>query len=1727
MIVYQLKTACRRTSMTVLAAILMLLSGSLNADGSRRGVSHTPVSHTHVQGVIHQLGEPAASEFAEDTEFYLYNVGTGMFYTAANAWYTRACVGFEGVPVKFVKQANGIYLLSNYLPRANAWYNAFFDNEYSVWTDRRNQANYGWAIFQNNDYYRIGVAVAGDINPSLNQDNYPDCFAGIDITANIHNNELSPLLTDNAGHCIDWYLVSADDYAEYMADEATQQRRRLQQLKILCAEVDATFQYQSLLDDANATADALLQARTDTYRQLLEAGKNIILSPKFTGGYGGWQNNQVGNMPTTNFNTAESFQMNFNICQDFSALPNGYYTLKASAFCRPYETIESYNKAAETEIKTYLYANDDRVAVKSQVDGARAGVTYPGWVVTLPDGTIVPNSQDAAEAAFAQGYYDNIVTTQVTDGTLRIGIGTTEGEGTARWNCFSNFVLTYNKDNVDLTAYIEAFEEAYTAAKTALDDQTYDVVTGEERAALQQAIDDYADPEQSVDALTAATQALRQATQTFISVKAVYANLATIRANLGIDNYPYASSELRQKLSTQAATQPKNAAEALSFVQTYREIAESNALAEGVEGAENITSYMTNPDSNNDVNGWTTTRNNGSGGGIGILSNEPWTDASGNSTHNYFDGGDWANTGWDVSFTQNITLNKGTYLLSAIGRSGGATVTLFADDATTTFPSIGSSGGVFDRGWNMQFVRFEVDEQKSVTLGVRGISEGLHCWMSFSRFRLMRLEKGEEGGGDETGMAIDYEDEVIDWNSSVNGRFTPVIMSDGDNHYLSVDQDTRYNNGATLTSNSLKNAVAEGEDFVLQMDLKLGNTFNGSAPTFTVYDSADAAAILSLTGTATNSADWKINGRSTLVTLPNSGDVRYKTIADINWCSIKLVRSGALTFLSITDKESGDEIRPLGIVLGSSKTGGLGKMEFVTARYSANFAIDNVVVRPVKDGDVPELEPTTCTVHFIDEDGDKIKDDELVTTIVGIEYDADEELKADFLSADGTEKYIFISATTVETTDDATHNEVTLTFRKANKWHYVVNAVDGDGNLIKELASGERFENDEFMQPYQRFISHNDILWRTDAQRGGVADKQFRVPVSMTSDNVVVNQTYYYNGENPVFVAEAEDLPGMTPCSNNNMVIRCSNAACAYATDEVEVITLPSGAYQFLAGSSVPGSYTELILRFTNSHGDDDYDLSAEKTNLYETGGEVWSDRPLKVSFVGGHANAGFDYIAIIKTGDVDDVTKPLNINADEWALLKAAHAAMPSTDEWYNKWNTNTDEPTAEDLPNVTVVDGHIIGIDLSTNGLTGTFPFDLLKLPFLETLFLEYNNLTGDIGTGMQAFADKLPANGSLLSYLDISGNKFSGNLGLFAQSLPNLEHLDASNNCLSEVSPMISVKVTDLDIYDQTISQEVTLHPGLLTAEELSQLPNILLYNHATQAYTSNISRVYLSGQNFYWQATCGLAEGFFYVWQANEYFPFRGQNGEVVNASTDEGHSFPVKLTFDMGDGNFDGAVSVLDLQTDINYIVNDLSYSRPINFTAADLKTDDVINVLDVVKLVDLLMANVNENDSGDETASGSRRLEQSSESLATVSVAEGQLVVSSNVPVAAFDIVVSGAGSFVLAQSLKQMGFTCRSEQQQGGVRIIGYALGGATLPAGQTTLGRVAQGVVTRVTLSDKSARLIPATGEGGVTTGVDATLNDGNDRAVYRMTIGRDRAIAIDREGNKTIEKKPSTTK
>ena len=193
----------------------------------------------------------------------------------------------------------------------------------------------------------------------------------------------------------------------------------------------------------------------------------------------------------------------------------------------------------------------------------------------------------------------------------------------------------------------------------------------------------------------------------------------------------------------------------------------------------------------------------------------------------------------------------------------------------------------------------------------------------------------------------------------------------------------------------------------------------------------------------------------------------------------------------------------------------------------------------------------------------------------------------------------------------------------------------------------------------------------------------------------------------------------------------------------------------------------------------------------------------------------------------------------EEWNMLKDAYQEMGNGDGWTKTWDFDVEKRTVESLPGVSILGGHVVSINLSNNGLTGEFPFSLLALPNLETLNLSENQLTGDIGTGMTQFlADKSEFT-SKLTAVNIANNQLSGNISTFAQPLTDLTTLYASDNCLADVTPAISSNVTTLTLKNQTIDRVITIDVNNLDAAVVwSQIPTVLLYDHATQGYAENI-------------------------------------------------------------------------------------------------------------------------------------------------------------------------------------------------------------------------------------------------------------------------------------------------
>ena len=375
--------------------------------------------------------------------------------------------------------------------------------------------------------------------------------------------------------------------------------------------------------------------------------------------------------------------------------------------------------------------------------GTQANTTQTGFFVTGSDTKYTVAINTAVGKWTTQSV--DFTLTEETAGQIRLGYVSTGGGSGANPMIYFDQVKLVSKLDGALELYDIALEDANKAAQST-------IVTGEEMTTLNEVIAANANIDKtSLEAVEAATKALNDAVSAFNAIKPAYQQLADTKALVEIDAWPYASASkkaaVEEAMDATATSADDATAKATVLIKAYRQFVESNAIAEGVEGAVVMTDKITNPAATDGTNNWTTKLGEGSGGSIGVkvgteTKEEPWTDSEDNVTHNYFDGGNWGAQSWDVSLEQEITLEPGKYMLTAIARaSGDVAFSLYAGETKVTIPTIGAAGGVFNRGWNDQFVKFEVEEAGAVKIGVQGVvNEAIHNWMSFSNFRLVQLE---------------------------------------------------------------------------------------------------------------------------------------------------------------------------------------------------------------------------------------------------------------------------------------------------------------------------------------------------------------------------------------------------------------------------------------------------------------------------------------------------------------------------------------------------------------------------------------------------------------------------------------------------------------------------------------------------------------------------------------------------------------------------------------------------------------------------------------------------------------------------------------------------------------------------------------------------------------------------------------------------------------------------
>ena len=374
------------------------------------------------------------------------------------------------------------------------------------------------------------------------------------------------------------------------------------------------------------------------------------------------------------------------------------------------------------------------------------GETSLGEVVNFPSGNTGAGIATDGTASFEGGNYANsnkgygwqwrfvpFTLTEETTITISIEAG---ANLIHNWASFGDYSVMAKPN----TAASEvAYNQAVDAANAALTNEANQVVTGEERTKLNEAI--AADKGTTVESIDAATAAVKAATETYVAAVASYQALADAKA-MELD-FAYASAEKKaafdESLQVEAATSAKDATDKTNAIYTAaRAYAESNGMAEGVEGAVDCTASVVNANFADQLNGWSSSQN---GGNLQTLKGESWTTSEGVTETPYYDY--YNGSANNQHAYQNVSgLQAGKYIVTikARAQAGFNLYMLINDEKKVDINEIGNTGGLFGRGWNDYTAEFEVGNDGMVKLEVANMpAQNQAGWFGFGDVRLFKV----------------------------------------------------------------------------------------------------------------------------------------------------------------------------------------------------------------------------------------------------------------------------------------------------------------------------------------------------------------------------------------------------------------------------------------------------------------------------------------------------------------------------------------------------------------------------------------------------------------------------------------------------------------------------------------------------------------------------------------------------------------------------------------------------------------------------------------------------------------------------------------------------------------------------------------------------------------------------------------------------------------------------
>ena len=440
---------------------------------------------------------------------------------------------------------------------------------------------------------------------------------------------------------------------------------------------------------------------------------------------------------------------------------------------------------------------------------------------------------------------------------------------------------------------------------------------------------------------------------------------------------------------------------------------------------------------------------------------------------------------------------------------------------------------------------------------------------------------------------------------------------------------------------------------------------------------------------------------------------------------------------------------------------------------------------------------------------------------------------------------------------------------------------------------------------------------------------------------------------------------------------------------------------------------------------------------------------------------ASFDNVVSFTISIMDDV---------EWETLQELYVQTNGDNQWNYKWDIDGGIAAAASFYGVTYKNGHIIELNLSNRNLVGELPVSVLTLPYLERLILSRNKLSGNLGSIIAGAATTGNVN-----YININDNNLTGNIGTIATCCPNLEYLYAARNHFSDVSPALP---QNLHVYlsEQTIDDILIWDSAISSENTERSIPTILVYDHTEQNYDYAewmLNTVWKNGNRWSIEMNMDIVNGTSDLSAQAENYIYYGNSGDTLDVTTSTAmtaHDSKAKMIyrFKQGDANLSGDVNVLDVQSTINFVFKVFQY-YPFNHTAANMQSADAnINVLDVIALINQLIA---ENISEESQARARAKNNMAAVGEASLYWEGNHLILETEKDIAALDIVLQSTEDL---QWREDLGMIMTSSAQNGYQRAISYSLSGKYIPQGKHILITTTPCQIASALIADRAAQKV-----------------------------------------------------